>query len=148
MLHTKFAHKPRKYILDLESTDGEETVGETMSVADDELAQIRAARQAEIQQQIEAQTEQQIQTEAQEVAAQEEASIIATAMRTILTPEARDRLARVELGHPELASTVKKHLYTLHQANRINIPVDDEMLKRILQGLTENNRRETTIRRI
>ena len=97
MLHTKFVQKPRKHILGLESTDGEEIVGESMSIADDELAQIRAARQAEIQQQIEAQTEQHIQTEAQEVAAQEEANIIATAMRTILTPEARDRLARVEL---------------------------------------------------
>ena len=81
-------------------------MGETMSTADDELAQIRAARQAEIQQQIEAQAEQQIQAEAQEAAAEEEASIIAAAMRTILTPEARDRLARVELGHPELATTV------------------------------------------
>ncbi|MDG1525473.1 MAG: DNA-binding protein [Candidatus Thalassarchaeaceae archaeon] len=129
------------------STDGEETVGETMSVADDELAQIRAARQSEIQQQLEAQAEQQMQTESIEAAAEEEANIIAAAMRTILTPEARDRLARVELGHPELASTVKKHLFTLHQANRINIPVDEEMLKRILQGL-ESNRRETTIRRI
>jgi len=123
-------------------------VGETMSVADDELAQIRAARQAEIQRQIETQAEQQMQTEELESAAQEEASVIAAAMRTILTPEARDRLARVELGHPELAITVKQHLYTLHQANRISIPVDDEMLKRILQGLSENNRRETTIRRI
>jgi programmed cell death protein 5 len=122
-------------------------VGETMSVADDELAQIRAARQSEIQQQLEAQAEQQMQTESIEAAAEEEANIIAAAMRTILTPEARDRLARVELGHPELASTVKKHLFTLHQANRINIPVDEEMLKRILQGL-ESNRRETTIRRI
>jgi programmed cell death protein 5 len=119
-----------------------------MSVADDELAQIRAARQVEIQQQLQAQTEQQLQAEAHETVADEEASIIAAAMRTILTPEARDRLARVELGHPELASTVKQHLYTLHQANRINIPVDDEMLKRILQGLSDNNRRETTIRRI
>lgn len=119
-----------------------------MSVADDELAQIRAARQAEIQRQIETQAEQQMQTEEFESAAQEEASVIAAAMRTILTPEARDRLARVELGHPELAITVKQHLYTLHQANRISIPVDDEMLKRILQGLSENNRRETTIRRI
>jgi programmed cell death protein 5 len=118
-----------------------------MSVADDELAQIRAARQSEIQQQLEAQAEQQMQTESIEAAAEEEANIIAAAMRTILTPEARDRLARVELGHPELASTVKKHLFTLHQANRINIPVDEEMLKRILQGL-ESNRRETTIRRI
>lgn len=123
-------------------------MGETMSVADDELAQIRAARQAEIQRQIETQAEQQMQTEELESAAQEEASVIAAAMRTILTPEARDRLARVELGHPELAITVKQHLYTLHQANRISIPVDDEMLKRILQGLSENNRRETTIRRI
>ena len=123
-------------------------MGETMSIADDELAQIRAARQAEIQRQIETQAEQQMQTEELESAAQEEASVIAAAMRTILTPEARDRLARVELGHPELAATVKQHLYTLHQANRISIPVDDEMLKRILQGLSENNRRETTIRRI
>lgn len=123
-------------------------MGETMSIADDELAQIRAARQAEIQRQIETQAEQQMQTEELESAAQEEASVIAAAMRTILTPEARDRLARVELGHPELATTVKQHLYTLHQANRISIPVDDEMLKRILQGLSENNRRETTIRRI
>ena len=123
-------------------------MGETMSVADDELAQIRAARQAEIQRQIETQAEQQMQTEELESAAQEEASVIAAAMRTILTPEARDRLARVELGHPELATIVKQHLYTLHQANRISIPVDDEMLKRILQGLSENNRRETTIRRI
>ena len=44
-----------------------------MSAADDELAQIRAARQAEIQQQIESQAEQQMQAEAQEAAAEEEA---------------------------------------------------------------------------
>ena len=119
-----------------------------MSTSDDELAQIRAARQAEIQQQLEAQAEQQVESEALEAAATEEASMIAAAMRTILTPEARDRLARVELGHQELAKTVKQHLFTLHQNNRIQIPVDDEMLKRILQGLSENNRRETTIRRI
>ena len=143
----KFAQMLRLNTQVSASTDGEETVGETMSVADDELAQIRAARQSEIQQQLEAQAEQQMQTESIEAAAEEEANIIAAAMRTILTPEARDRLARVELGHPELASTVKKHLFTLHQANRINIPVDEEMLKRILQAL-ESNRRETTIRRI
>ena len=119
-----------------------------MTGTDDELTQIRAARLAEIQQQLETQAEQQMQAEAQDVAAEQEATLIAAAMRTILTPEARDRLARVELGHPELATTVKQHLYTLHQANQINIPVDDEMLKRILQGLSENNRRETTIRRI
>ena len=123
-------------------------MGEIMSVNDDELAQIRASRQAEIQQQFEAQAEQQVHAEAEQAAAEQEANMIANAMRIILTPEARDRLARVEMGHPELASTVKQHLFTLHQTNQIQIPVDDAMLKRILQGLTAQNRRETTIRRI
>ena len=123
-------------------------MGEIMSVNDDELAQIRASRQSEIQQQLEAQAEQQVHAEAEQAAAEHEANMIAEAMRIILTPEARDRLARVEMGHPELASTVKQHLFTLHQTNQIQIPVDDAMLKRILQGLTDQNRRETTIRRI
>ena len=123
-------------------------MGEVMSVNDDELARIRAARQAEIQQQIEAQAEQQVQAEAQEAAAEQEAHILTAAMRTMLTPEARDRLARVELGHSDLATSVKQHLFALHQNNQIQTPVNDEMLKRILQGLSQNNRRETTIRRI
>jgi programmed cell death protein 5 len=123
-------------------------VGEVMTVEDEELARIRAARQAEIQNQLQAQAEQQAQMEVEQAAAEQEANVIANAMRTILTPEARDRLARVELGHAELASTVKQHLFTLHQNNQIQIPIGDDMLKRILQGLSENGRRETTIRRI
>ena len=123
-------------------------MGEIMSVNDDELAQIRASRRAEIQHQIDTQSDLQAHAEAEQAVAEQEAMIIAAAMQTILTPEARDRLARVELGHPELASSVKQHLYTLHQKNQLRIPVDDEMLKRILQGLTDHNRRETTIRRI
>ena len=119
-----------------------------MSVNDDELAQIRASRRAEIQNQIDAQADQQVHAETEQAVAEQEALMIAAAMQTILTPEARDRLARVELGRPELASTVKQHLFTLYQANKLRIPVDDEMLKRILQGLTDSTRRETTIRRI
>jgi len=123
-------------------------VGEIMSVNDDELAQIRASRRDEIQNQIGAQADQQVHAEAEQAVAEQEAIMIAAAMQTILTPEARDRLARVELGHPELASTVKQHLFTLYQSNKLRIPVDDEMLKRILQGLTDSTRRKTTIRRI
>mgnify|MGYP006081364831 FL=1 len=123
-------------------------MGEIMSVNDDELAQIRASRLAEIQNKIDAQADQQVHAETEQAVAEQEALMIAAAMQTILTPEARDRLARVELGRPELASTVKQHLFTLYQANKLRIPVDDEMLKRILQGLTDSTRRETTIRRI
>lgn len=123
-------------------------MGEVMSVEDEELARLRAARQAEIQQQLQTQAEKQAEMEVEQAAAEQENHLISSAMRTILTPEARDRLARVELAYPELASTVKKHLFALHQNNQIQIPVSDEMLKRILQGLSENNRRETTIRRV
>ena len=123
-------------------------MGEIMSVNDDELAQIRASRRAEIQHQIDTQADLQTHAEAEQAVAEQEAMMITAAMQTILTPEARDRLARVELGHPELASSVKQHLYTLHQKNQLRIPVDDEMLKRILQGLTDSTRRETSIRRI
>ena len=69
-------------------------------------------------------------------------------MRTILTPEARERLARVEMGFPDLAVSVKRHLTTLHSSGRIAVPVDDPTLKRILQGLSEKNTREVNIRRI
>ena len=123
-------------------------MGEIMSVEDDELTQIREARRAEMQSQIDTQVNQQAQAEAEQVAAEHDANMLDDAMRIILTPQARDRLARVELGRPELAKTVKQHLYTLHQTNQIQIPIGDEMLKRILQGLTESTRRETTIRRI
>ena len=122
-------------------------MGEVMS-ADDELTRIRDARRAEIQQQIEASTEQQMQAEAEQVAAEQEESSLGAVMRIILTPEGRERLARVEMARPEIALTVKRHLATLHNNGQINPPIDDDMLKRILKGLDDNTRRETTIRRI
>jgi len=122
-------------------------VGEIMTV-DDDLTRLRDARRAEIQQQIEAQTEQQIQVEAEQAAAEQEDSTLSAAMRTILTPEGRERLARVEMARPEIALTVKRHLATLQDGGQISTPIDDGTLKRILQGLDQNTRRETTIRRI
>ena len=63
--------------------------------------------------------DQQVHSEAEQAVAEQEARMIAAAMQTILTPGSRDRLARVELGHPELAASVKQHLFTLHQANKL-----------------------------
>ncbi|MDP6906689.1 MAG: DNA-binding protein [Candidatus Thalassarchaeaceae archaeon] len=115
---------------------------------DDELNRIREARRAEIQKQVEAQTNQQFEMESQQAAAAQEESDLSAAMRTILTPEARERLARVEIARPDVAITVKRHLSTLHGNGQIVPPIDDATLKRILKGLDDNSRRETTIRRI
>ena len=65
----------------------------------------------------------------------------------MLTPDARSRLASLNLVNPELTTRVKTHLATLAKENRIAIPVNDDQLKKILAGLSES-KRETKIRRI
>jgi programmed cell death protein 5 len=118
-----------------------------MSASDDELERLRAARKAEIQQQFESQAEQQMQVEAQEQADSQELSALSEAMKIILTPEARQRLAAVEMTREDVALGVKRHLLNLHGQNRLQVPIDDETLKGVLAQLS-SNRRESTIRRI
>ncbi|MDP6869755.1 MAG: DNA-binding protein [Candidatus Poseidoniaceae archaeon] len=119
-----------------------------MSISgDDELANIRAQRMAQLQSQMEEQVAAQADAE---IEAQAEAQAIAAldnAMKLILTPEARSRLANLNMVNNELATRVKSHLAKLSGDNRIATPVGDMQLKRILSGLQEN-RRETNIRRI
>jgi len=114
---------------------------------DDELAQLRAQRMAQIQSQLEeqaaAQAEAEIEQETQKAALAE----LDASMKTILTPDARSRLGSLNLVNPELTTRVKTHLATLSNENRIATPVNDVQLKRILAGLSEG-RRETSIRRI
>ena len=120
----------------------------SMSIsADDELAKLRAQRMAQIQSQLEEQAAAQAEAEIQQESQQAALAELDAAMKQILTPEARSRLASLNLVNPELTTRVKSHLATLSDENRIAVPVNDDQLKRILAGLSEN-RRETRIRRI
>ncbi len=114
---------------------------------DDDLATLRAQRMAELQNQIEQQAAAQTEMEIQQQAAENQQAELDTAMKTILTPDARSRLASLNLVNPELTTQVKSHLSKLHSDNRIQIPVNDTQLKKILSGLSEN-KREVSIRRI
>ena len=122
-------------------------MSEVMSTDDSELEEIRAARRAEIQRQIEARADEQLQSEEQQAVASQEASALAEAMRIILTPEARQRLANVELTREDVALGVKRHLVNMHNEGRLNVPVDDQTLKAVLARLN-SNRRDSNIRRI
>ena len=115
--------------------------------ADDELAQLRAQRMAQIQSQLEEQAAAQADAQIQEESQQAAMAQLDAAMKTILTPDARSRLASLNLVNPDLTTRVKSHLATLSNDNKIATPVNDMQLKRILGGLSEN-RRETSIRRI
>ncbi len=69
------------------------------------------------------------------------------ALRVVLTPEARQRLANIKMVRPEFAEQLENQLIQLAQAGRLPIPLTDEQLKRILESLA-SKRRDITIRRI
>ena len=115
--------------------------------ADDELANLRAQRMAQIQSQLEEQAAAQANAEIEQQTQSNAIAELDKSMKTILTSEARSRLASLNLVNPELTTRVKSHLATLAAENRISTPVNDPQLKRILAGLSEV-RRETSIRRI
>jgi len=121
-------------------------VGKEMS-DENELTNLREKRMKEIQSQYAEQANAQAEAELEAQSKAREAEMISHALRTILTTEARERVARLEMGHPELAESIKSHLVNLHGSGRIKVPVDDNSLKTILQQLQEG-KRETTIRRI
>ena len=65
-------------------------------------------------------------------------------MRAILEPEARERLSRLKLAHPEIAESVENQLIVLAQSGRLNQRITDEMLVEILRKVAPK-RRETKI---
>lgn len=89
------------------------------------------------------------QQKAQEEAMKQEMELeaqINAIMRKVLSPEARERLARVKLVRPELARQVELILVQLYQAGQIREPLSDEKLKRILAQIDARTRREFRIK--
>jgi len=114
---------------------------------DDELTRLRQQRLVEMREQMESQALSQMQEEEQAAAESQNKSNLATAMKTVLSSEARERLARLELSRPELAEQVRQQLADLDKEGRISIPVSDLSLKKILAGL-EEKKHNSSIRRI
>ena len=100
---------------------------------DEELEEIRRRRILEIQQQVQVQAVQEQQTAA--VAAQRQALL-----RQILTPEARERLGRIELAYPEIAESVESQLISLAQSGRLQAAIDDRTLQEILRRVVPKKR--------
>ncbi len=106
---------------------------------DPELEAIRQRRMAEIQQQAQSQAAQEEQAKRMEMQRQ-------NALRQILTPEARERLARIRLANPQMADSVEMQLIQLAQSGRLQGVIDDTMLRNIL-GQIAPQHREITIER-
>ena len=103
--------------------------------SDEELERLKAAKMAELQKKM-AEEEERLRREAERQAA----------MRIILTPEARQRLANLRLVKPELVAQLEEQLIQLANSRRVPLPITDEMLKEILARIT--SKREIRIRRL
>ncbi len=107
-----------------------------MSSEEMELEEIRRRKLIEMQRRlVEEQKRAQIETAKQ------------TALRQILTPEARQRLTNIKMVKPDFAEQIELQLIQIAQSGRVNLPITDEQLKAILVKL-QSERRNIRIRRI
>ncbi|MEA3295395.1 MAG: DNA-binding protein [Euryarchaeota archaeon] len=118
--------------------------GETM--AEDELEAIRRRKMELLRQQ------QQQQMQDPQVAAQQEQAMAEmeakkqAILRTILTPEARERLNTLRMTKPELVASVSDQLVSLAQSGRLQGKLDDEKLRNLLIQI-QPKKRQTSITR-
>ncbi|MHA1616023.1 MAG: DNA-binding protein [Candidatus Njordarchaeales archaeon] len=100
---------------------------------EEELNALLAKRRAELEKLLRRQEEE------RERAAQEEMAR-ETILRSILTDEARERLARIKLARPEFARIIEDQLILLARSGRITEPITDDQLKEFLKKLTSRRR--------
>lgn len=64
-----------------------------------------------------------------------------------LTKEARERLANVRIGNPQLAEQVEYYLIQVYQQGQLKEAITDSQLKDLLKTLTQKRETKTTIKR-
>lgn len=108
-------------------------------MSDEELQELRRKKLAALQRQM---TDEQKSAQAEQQMEQQKQTLL----RSILTPEARQRLANLKMVRPDFTDQLELQLIQLAQQGKVPIPLGDEQLKKILVQL-QGRKRETTITR-
>jgi programmed cell death protein 5 len=108
-------------------------------VSDEELEELRRRKLSALQKQI---SEEQRSTQMGQQLEQQKQALL----RSILTPEARQRLTNLKMVRQEFTEQLELQLIQLAQQGKMPIPLGDEQLKKILVQL-QSRKRETQIRR-
>ena len=107
--------------------------------SDEELTEIRRRRYSDLQR---AALDEQRQAESRKQFEAQKQS----ALKQIMTPEARQRLTNIRMVKPEFAEQIEMQLIQLAQTGRIKVPISDDQLKEALARL-QSARKEIRIRR-
>ena len=110
---------------------------------DDELEKLRKKRMQDLQQQpISEEDLQRQQDEQQQEYEKQKQAII----RTILTPEARERLGRVKVARPDIVDNIERQLIMVAQSGQLKTKITDEQLRGLLAKVIPK-KRDINIRR-
>lgn len=112
-------------------------------MGDDELAELRKRRMAQLQQQAGDQQAMQEELERQ----QRMKSQIQMILMQVLEPDARERLNTIKLTKPEFAGAVEQQLVALAQSGRLQKKITDAQLKELLRQLAPKKRDYSITRR-
>ncbi len=112
-------------------------------MGDDELAELRRRRMAQMQQQAGDQQAMQEELERQ----QKMKSQIQMILMQVLEPDARERLNTIKLTKPDFAGAVEQQLVALAQSGRLQKKITDAQLKELLRQLAPAKRDYSITRR-
>jgi programmed cell death protein 5 len=112
-------------------------------MGDDELAELRKRRMAQLQQQAGNQEAMQEELERQ----QRQKSQIQMILMQVLEADARERLNTIKLTKPDFAGAVEQQLVALAQSGRLQKKITDAQLKELLRQLAPAKRDYSITRR-
>ena len=103
---------------------------------DDELEQLRKKRAQELQQQLDNQESDEVDLDEQKQFEEQKKAIL----RSILTPEAKQRLSNIKLARPTIGEQIESQLIMLAQSGRLQKKITDAQLRELLRKIMPKKR--------